>query len=323
MFQDHFKWFQTFLIWNVWLLVKRLRACKCSDLLISSLVSFYTKITGGKEMSAVLWNVLAISTRHRSLNLIISRTFSSKIWHTDLGKKAYKVQLVQWLKPPGHPNRHRKINVSNYTRQLCSATTSEIVVPLFHPKGYQLELDFIKIPPANNLNLLGITFGSLHFAYNSDFHRDTESQKYPQIVSWQHLANKQRNVARNIQSNWQAGRKICCCDLDSVYQRNANGTALITMTGKEHSFMLGKQYLLRRYCGEPPTAFIERHSRNSSHTHCIRRVRAASRTRIIRVQLRSIYPDLTLTRQTYICPACDEASYNIALKPICRTPLSF
>jgi len=47
------------------------------------------------------------STRHRSQELNISRTSLRRILHKDLGMKAYKVQLVQKLKPHDHPMRFR------------------------------------------------------------------------------------------------------------------------------------------------------------------------------------------------------------------------
>ena len=48
------------------------------------------------------------STRHRSQELNISRTSLSRILHSqDLGMNAYKVQLVQELKPHDHPMRFR------------------------------------------------------------------------------------------------------------------------------------------------------------------------------------------------------------------------
>lgn len=47
------------------------------------------------------------STRHRSQELNISRTSLRRILHKDLGMKAYKVQLVQEIKPHDHPMRFR------------------------------------------------------------------------------------------------------------------------------------------------------------------------------------------------------------------------
>ncbi|KZC15025.1 hypothetical protein WN55_08618 [Dufourea novaeangliae] len=47
------------------------------------------------------------STRHRSQELNISRTSLRRILHKDLGMNAYKVQLVQELKPHDHPMRFR------------------------------------------------------------------------------------------------------------------------------------------------------------------------------------------------------------------------
>ncbi|CAK9833058.1 hypothetical protein ANTRET_LOCUS9796 [Anthophora retusa] len=47
------------------------------------------------------------STRHRSQELNISRTSLRRILHKDLGMNAYKVQLVQELKPHDHLMRFR------------------------------------------------------------------------------------------------------------------------------------------------------------------------------------------------------------------------
>ena len=47
------------------------------------------------------------STRHRSQELNISRTSLRRILHKELGMNAYKVQLVQELKPHDHPMRFR------------------------------------------------------------------------------------------------------------------------------------------------------------------------------------------------------------------------
>ena len=67
-----------------------------------------------KNIAVVAQSVLehlSTSTRHRSQVLNIPRTSPRRILHKDLGMKAYKVQIVQELKPHDHSmHRFRKSN---------------------------------------------------------------------------------------------------------------------------------------------------------------------------------------------------------------------
>ena len=65
-------------------------------------------VCSAENIAAVAQSVLehpSTSTRHLSQELNIPRTFMRRIWHKDLGMKAYKVQIVQKLKPYDHPMR--------------------------------------------------------------------------------------------------------------------------------------------------------------------------------------------------------------------------
>lgn len=67
-----------------------------------------------ETIAAVAENVRenpSTSTRHRSQELDISRTSLRRILHQDLGMKAYKVQLVQELKPNDHPLPTKNITI--------------------------------------------------------------------------------------------------------------------------------------------------------------------------------------------------------------------
>ena len=65
-------------------------------------------VRSAENIAVVIQSVLehlSISTRHRSQELHIPRTPLRRISHKDLGMKAYKVQIVQELKPHDHPMR--------------------------------------------------------------------------------------------------------------------------------------------------------------------------------------------------------------------------
>ena len=84
--------------------VKRVR--ETGSLLDKTTRSRPRPVRSAKNIVAVAQSVLEhppTSTRHRSQVLNIPCTFLRRILHKDLGMKAYKVQIVQELKPHGHP----------------------------------------------------------------------------------------------------------------------------------------------------------------------------------------------------------------------------
>ena len=84
--------------------VKRVR--ETGSLLDKTTRSRSRPVRSGKKIAAVAQSVLehpSTSTHHRSQELNIPRTSLRRILHKDLSMKAYKVQIVQELKPHDHP----------------------------------------------------------------------------------------------------------------------------------------------------------------------------------------------------------------------------
>jgi len=83
--------------------VKRIR--QTGSLLDKATRSRARPVRSTENIAAVAQSVVeqpSTSTRHRSQNLNISRTFLRRILNKDLDMKLYKVQLVQELKPYDH-----------------------------------------------------------------------------------------------------------------------------------------------------------------------------------------------------------------------------
>ena len=92
--------------------MKRVR--ETGSLLDKTNSSRFRPVRSAENIAAVAQSVLehpSTSTRHRSQELNISRISLRRILHKDLGMKAYKVQIVQELKPHDNPmHRFRKSN---------------------------------------------------------------------------------------------------------------------------------------------------------------------------------------------------------------------
>ena len=87
--------------------MKRIR--QTESLLDKATRSRARPVRSTENIAVVAQSVLeqsSTSTRHRSQNLNISRTSLRRILNKDFGMKAYKVQLMQELKPH-HPMRFR------------------------------------------------------------------------------------------------------------------------------------------------------------------------------------------------------------------------
>ena len=93
--------------------VKRVR--ETGSLLDKTTRSHSRPVRSAENIAAVAQSVLehpSTSTRHRSQELNISRTSLRRSLHKELGMKAYKVQIVQKLKPYDHPMRFRLVQCS-------------------------------------------------------------------------------------------------------------------------------------------------------------------------------------------------------------------